>query len=151
MTGLTDRSPADEVLLSVIRAAMAVSVRAADELGDVSAVQLRALTVVWENPGVNLLRLAQAMGVTASKASRLVDRLVAADLVERAPSPQTRREISLALTRSGRDCLQRYDDLRLAELRPRLERLPDEHRDAVIEALRRLVAGDPTGGTEPVT
>jgi len=101
MTGLTDRSPADEVLLSVIRAAMAVSVRAADELGDVSAVQLRALTVVWENPGVNLLRLAQAMGVTASKASRLVDRLARRDLVTVEPDAADRRARVVRPSRAG--------------------------------------------------
>jgi DNA-binding MarR family transcriptional regulator len=149
MTTRVNRTPADEVLLSAIRAAMAVSVRAADELGDVSTVQLRALTVLRENPGANLLQLAQAMGVTVSTTSRLVDRLVAAGFVDRRPSAQTRREISLTLTRTGRARLKRYDDLRLAEVRPCLERLPAGQREAVVEALRSLVGGaDPASVPE---
>src|SRR4051794_5076872 len=65
------RAPADEVLLTAVRWAMAISVRAADELGDLSPVQLRALTVLQENSGVNLNDLAQVMGVTVSTTSRL--------------------------------------------------------------------------------
>ena len=148
MTRRVNHNPEDEVLLAAARAAMAVSVRAADKLGDVSTVQLRALTVLQETPGANLFQLAQGMGVTVSTTSRLVDRLVAAGFVDRRPSAQTRREISLALTRTGRARLRRYDDLRLAGLRACLERIPGEQRDAVVEALR-LVVEKPHLGRSP--
>jgi DNA-binding MarR family transcriptional regulator len=138
------RDPVDEVLLTAVRWAMAISVRAADELGDLSAVQLRALTVLQDNSRGNLNGLAAAMGVTVSTASRLVDRLVAAGLVDRRPSPQTRREISLSLTPAGRGRLQRYDRLRIAEARARLEAVPPDRRDAVLAALEQLV-GDGAG------
>src|SRR3954452_21323566 len=111
MATLRSRDPVDELLLTAVRWAMAISVRAADELGDLSPVQLRALTVLQENSGVNLNDLAQVMGVTVSTTSRLVARLVAAGLVDRKPSPQTRREIRLTLTPAGRGRVQRYDPL----------------------------------------
>jgi DNA-binding MarR family transcriptional regulator len=139
------RDPVDEVLLTAVRWAMAISVRAADELGDLSAVQLRALTVLQDNARGNLNGLAAAMGVTVSTASRLVDRLVAAGLVDRRPSPQTRREISLSLTPAGRGRLQRYDRLRIAEARACLEAVPPDRRDSVLAALEQLV-GD---GADP--
>jgi DNA-binding MarR family transcriptional regulator len=138
------RDPVDEVLLSAVRWAMAISVRAADELGDLSAVQLRALTILPDNARGNLNGLAAAMGVTVSTASRLVDRLVAAGLVDRRPSPQTRREISLSLTPAGRGRLQRYDRLRIVEARARLEAVPRDRRDSVLAALEQLV-GDGAG------
>jgi DNA-binding MarR family transcriptional regulator len=138
------RDPVDEVLLSAVRWAMAISVRAADELGDLSAVQLRALTILQGNARGNLNGLAAAMGVTVSTASRLVDRLVAAGLVDRRPSPQTRREISLSLTPAGRGRLQRYDRLRIVEARARLEAVPRDRRDSVLAALEQLV-GDGAG------
>ena len=138
------RDPVDEVLLSAVRWAMAISVRAADELGDLSAVQLRALTILQDNARGNLNGLAAAMGVTVSTASRLVDRLVAAGLVDRRPSPQTRREISLSLTPAGRGRLQRYDRLRIVEARARLEAVPPDRRDSVLAALEQLV-GDGAG------
>ncbi|WP_256375472.1 MarR family winged helix-turn-helix transcriptional regulator [Modestobacter sp. DSM 44400] len=117
-----------------------MSVRAADQLGPVSLVQLRALTVIDDVGGANLLRLSEGMGVTVSTASRLVDRLVGAGLVDRRPSEVTRREISLSLTPQGRDLLSRYDDLRLQALRQRLDQLPGRRRAAVIDALGDLVA-----------
>jgi DNA-binding MarR family transcriptional regulator len=132
------REPADDVLLNAVRWAMAISVRAADELGDTSPVQLRALTVLQQSPGGNLNDLATAMGVTVSTASRLVDRLVAAGLVDRKPSEQTRREIILTLTRTGHGRLQRYDRLRLAEARVCLEAVPPAARDSVVAALQLL-------------
>jgi DNA-binding MarR family transcriptional regulator len=143
------RTAADEALLTAIRWAMAISVRAADQIGDISPVQLRALTVLQESPGTNLNDLAQAMGVTVSTTSRLVDRLVAAGLVDRRPSPQTRREISLVLTAAGRGRLQRYDRLRLAEARARLEAVPADERDSVITALQQLGrAPDPAAAAD---
>jgi DNA-binding MarR family transcriptional regulator len=135
------RDPVDEVLLAGIRRAMAISVRAADEMGDLSPVQLRALTVLQETPRANLNDLASAMGVTVSTTSRLVDRLVAAGLVDRKPSAQTRREITLTLTRTGRNRLQRYDRLRLAEVRACLDAVPPADRDSVVTALHQLIAG----------
>lgn len=129
----------DEVLLEMLRMAVSVSVRAADEIGDLSPVQLRALTVLSQQEGANLVQLADGMGVTVSTASRLVDRLVAAGLADRRPSPFTRREISLSLSPDGRSLLERYDAIRLEELRARLELLDDAQREDVLRGLSVLV------------
>lgn len=135
----------DDVLVAAARTFVGISVRAADALGSVSLVQLRALTVLDDVDGANLMQLSEGMGVTVSTTSRLVDRLVSAGLVDRRPSESTRREISLSLTPPARDLLSRYDDLRLEALRSRLGRLPQRRRAAVINALRELV------GTEAPT
>ena len=145
---MTDMEAAREssqnaVLVRAARTFVGMSVRAADELGSVSLVQLRALTVIDEIDGANLMQLSQGMGVTVSTASRLVDRLVGAGLVDRRPSEVTRREITLCLTQPGRALLGRYDDLRLEALHKRLDQLPPRRRTAVIKALADLV------GTEP--
>lgn len=133
----------DDVLLDGLRMALGISVRAADELDDVSPVQLRALTVLRENPRSNLVQLAEAMGVTVSTASRLVDRLVASHLATRKPSIQTRREVTLGLTRPGRSMLQRYDRIRLDSARACLAHMPMADRDRLVAALRVLVEGVP--------
>ena len=147
-TGSTGTLPEDDVLVSAARTFVGISVRAADELGSVSLVQLRALTVLYDIDGANLMQLSNGMGVTVSTASRLVDRLVAAELVDRRPSETTRREISLGLTRQGRALLSRYDDLRLQELRRLLDQLPQRRRAALVEALGDLVTAEPpTPGT----
>jgi DNA-binding MarR family transcriptional regulator len=130
---------ADEVLLGLARMAMDASVRAADDLGGVSPVQLRALTALRQMKTANLAALAEEMGVTVSTASRLVDRLVSAEWVDRTPSPQNRREISLTLSDTGRKMLRRYDRHRVQRLSECLDLVPPERRDAVVDALAELV------------
>jgi DNA-binding MarR family transcriptional regulator len=131
-------APEDDVLLRLARTVVGISTRAADELGRLSVVQLRALTVLRGLGAGNLGQLATGMGVTVSTASRLVDRLVAAGLVDRRPSPHSRREVALAVTGLGAELLERYDELRLVELRALLDRLPADRRPHVLAALAEL-------------
>lgn len=135
-----ERTATDETLLAVARLMMDVSVRAADDLGGLSPVQLRALAALRVADGTNLVGLAEEMGVTVSTASRLVDRLVAAGRVHRGPSPHNRREVSLTLTEAGRALLRRFDDARLLRLRTHLAQLPPARQDAVVAALWELAA-----------
>ena len=137
--GTRGRTPEDDVLVRAARTFVGMSVRAADRLGPVSLVQLRALTVIDEADGANLMQLSDGMGVTVSTASRLVDRLVGAGLIDRRPSEATRREIAINLTAEGQSLLGHYDDLRLQALHRRLEQLPRRRRTAVIGALVDLV------------
>jgi DNA-binding MarR family transcriptional regulator len=132
----------DDVLMATLRLAMGISVQAADAVGDdVSTVQLRALTLVARDPGCNLGRLARAMGVALSTASRLVERLVAGGLVDRRTSDTNRREVTLRLTEHGVRTLARYDAIRLQGLRRVFEQVEPEHRDAVLTGLRLLTRG----------
>ena len=144
-----DRKTDDDVLLDALRMAVGISVRAADELDGLSPVQLRALTVLRENPRANLARLAQAMGVTVSTASRLVDRLIAGGLATRKPSDRTRREVTLGLTRTGRAALQRYDRLRLDSLRVCLAHMPPRITGDLLAALHGVVAALPAVSESP--
>ncbi|SFP09814.1 DNA-binding transcriptional regulator, MarR family [Geodermatophilus dictyosporus] len=130
----------DEVLIGLARTVVGISTRAAAELGGVSLVQLRALTVLAELPDAPLAHLARGVGGGVSTTSRLVDRLVVAGLVDRRPSTASRRSISLRLTPRGADLLDRYDRLRLAELRTGLAGLPEGRRDAVLGALADFAA-----------
>jgi DNA-binding MarR family transcriptional regulator len=128
----------DDVLLALARRAMDASVRASEDIGGVSPVQLRALTALRQKGEANLAQLAEEIGITVSTASRLVDRLVSADWVHRATSPSNRREISLTLTAAGRRLLRRYDRRRVALLKEWVERVPVERRADVLAALATL-------------
>jgi DNA-binding MarR family transcriptional regulator len=148
--GHVSRSAQDEALLVLARAAVGISTRAADRLGELSVVQLRALTVLRELGTANLGRLAEALDVTVSTTSRLVDRLVAAGLAERRPSPRTRREIELRVSDAGDEVLDRYDDLRLEDLRGGLDRLLEDRRDDVLAALLEFGAAASVHGAAVV-
>jgi DNA-binding MarR family transcriptional regulator len=113
---------------------MGISTAAADRLGEVSVVQLRALTVLRHLGTATLGELAEGMNVTVSTASRLVDRLVSAGLVRREMSPRSRRELALRVAPDGDDVLDRYDEHRLDALRAALGRLPSDDRAAALAA-----------------
>ncbi|MGY1697712.1 MULTISPECIES: MarR family winged helix-turn-helix transcriptional regulator [unclassified Geodermatophilus] len=131
---------ADEVLLDLARGVVGVSTRAASELGPVSVVQLRALTVLRHCPDASLAELARGVGGGVSTTSRLVDRLVVAGLVDRRPSPASRRAVSLRLSPAGEELLDRYDALRLTELRAALAALGGGRRDDVLAVLGGFAA-----------
>lgn len=144
------RTPDDAVLLALARAVIGLSTRAADRLGGVSVVQLRALTVLRDLGTATLGELAGGMGVTVSTTSRLVDRLVTAGLVVREPSPRSRRELALRIAPDGQATLDRYDELRLGTLRAGLDGLADGERQAVVSALAAFAAAVPAEQPEPV-
>jgi DNA-binding MarR family transcriptional regulator len=125
----------DDALLALARGMIGLSTRAADELGQVSVVQLRALTMLRELQPASLVQLAEGIGVTASTTSRLVDRLVAGGFVDRRTSPESRRQIELRLSPDGEATLDRYDMLRVSGMAAALEQIPGDRRDAVVEAL----------------
>jgi DNA-binding MarR family transcriptional regulator len=133
----------DDVLLGLARMSMDASVRASEDVGGVSPVQLRALTSLRQKGEANLAQLAEDIGITVSTASRLVDRLVSAEWVHRAASETNRREISLTLTGTGKRLLRRYDRRRVVLLKECLERVPAERRDAVVGALAELTRPKP--------
>ena len=134
---------ADEVLLDTVRLAMGISVRAADAVGaDVSPVQLRALKAVSADPGGNLGRLAETLGVALSTASRLVERLVSAGMVDRRTSEVNRREVTLRLTELGASTLSHYDAMRLEGMQRVLDQLSPDERDVVMTGLRLLTQGE---------
>lgn len=139
------RSAGDEALLAVARLAMDASVRAADDLGGLSPVQLRALTALTQRTGANLAQLADDMGVAVSTASRLVDRLVAAGWVHRRTPAHNRREIRLTLTPEGTTLLRGFDDRRLTRLRRHLDAVAADRQEAVVAALVELSRGGEVG------
>ena len=120
---------------------MDASVRASEDVGGVSPVQLRALTSLRQKGELNLAQLAEDIGITVSTGSRLVGRLVSAGWVSRAPSASNRRELSLTLTDPGTQLLRRYDRRRVVLLKECLERVPADRRAAVLEALAELTSG----------
>jgi DNA-binding MarR family transcriptional regulator len=63
--------------------------------------QLRALLFVRRNPGTDLSQLAEHVGVSLPAGSALVERLVRADLLDRATDPGERRRLQLHLTALG--------------------------------------------------
>ncbi len=85
-----------------------ITTRAARELRAVglSIPQFDLLSVVWEREGLSQQDVAERLYVTKGNVSGLVDRLAAADLVERRALPDDRRSYALFLTEKGREVVE---------------------------------------------
>ena len=112
----------------------------------VPPAQLRVLAIVAENRHTNMNRLAEALEVVPSSASRLCDRLEATGLLRRVPDPRDRREVRLLLTSSARRLLDRLRDRRREALAEVLDRMPASDRAELVRSLQAFAhaagAGD---------
>ena len=101
----------------------------------VPPTQLRVLTIIADNHRTTVNRLAAALDVVPSSASRLCDRLEATGLLRRLPDPSDRREVRLALTPSGRTLLDGLRDGRRAALAEVLSRMGPSTREDLVRGL----------------
>jgi DNA-binding MarR family transcriptional regulator len=101
----------------------------------VPPAQLRVLTIVARNRHTNMSRLAEALDVVPSSASRLCDRLEATGMLRRVPDPRDRREVRLLLTPAARHMLDDLRERRRAALAEVLERMSPGGRQDLVRAL----------------
>jgi DNA-binding MarR family transcriptional regulator len=101
----------------------------------VPPAQLRVLTIIASNRHTNMSRLAEALDVVPSSASRLCDRLEATGLLRRVPDPRDRREVRLMLTPAARKLLAGVREARRRALADVLGRMPEPARQELVRAL----------------
>ncbi len=101
----------------------------------VPPAQLRVLTIISRSEHSNMSRLADALDVAPSSASRLCDRLEATGLLRRVPDPRDRREVRLMLTPAALRLLDELRERRQAALAQVLERMSPARRQELVRAL----------------
>jgi DNA-binding MarR family transcriptional regulator len=101
----------------------------------VPRTQLRVLTIVAAADHTNMSRLAEALEVVPSSASRLCDRLEATGLLRRVPDPRDRREVRLLLTPAAHRLLEDLRDRRRRALEEVLARMTPAGRGDLVRAL----------------
>ncbi|MDB5569854.1 MAG: MarR family transcriptional regulator [Hyphomicrobiales bacterium] len=99
-----------------------------------SVPQCDILTTLTEREGITQSELAERLYVTKGNISGLIDRLVAAGLVERRASAEDRRSHAVFLTQAGRDAAMTGIAEQRAFVRESLAMLPPE-KLAAFEAL----------------
>jgi DNA-binding MarR family transcriptional regulator len=108
----------------------------------ITATQYTALTVLEQHDGLPAAQLARRSFVTAQSTADLVRALEQRGLITRERNAENRRELSIRLTRAGRELLAEYaDDVRALERRmvgELAERQVDELRIALTKAWRAL-------------
>jgi DNA-binding MarR family transcriptional regulator len=130
-------------LETAARGLLALSTQAVSNLpGGLSLTQLRALAAAEQVGSCTLGTLAEALVISTSSASRLVDRLVAAGVLDRRLSETNRREVTVEVTTAGRRLLRAYESARRAVFAELLRKLSAGETRALLrglEAVRRHV------------
>jgi DNA-binding MarR family transcriptional regulator len=108
-------------------------------------VEFTILSLVNENPGSSLSRLAQALAVTAPNITMWIDRLEERGLVQRERSETDRRAQHLGVTPKGRQLVQKATQRVLDGEREVLGHLSDAERAILIELLHKVACSRPAG------
>jgi DNA-binding MarR family transcriptional regulator len=115
--------------------ALVLATSVANDNSGVSAAQLRVLGVVDQAGSVNLTQLAVALHTAPSSASRLCDRLEAADLLRRTADERDRREVWLVLTPTARRLLDDLGRQRQETIAAVLRRMSQDDCAALLQGL----------------
>src|SRR6266487_5689737 len=110
---------------------------------DLTIAQLRTLLVLAEEGPLVIGQIAQRLGIGLSTGGHLVDRLVQADLAERAEDAGDRRRTLARLTPKGEDLYARLLNHPL-QMQSLIQKLSDSDMAALLQglqALNRLVDG----------
>jgi DNA-binding MarR family transcriptional regulator len=151
--GKTKGSEAYDEVESVLRASRAllgvVARSIAEALESVTLPQFRVLVVLASSGPVPIGILAAKLGSVPSTSSRLLDRMEEAGLVARQPSPDSRREVLIALRPRGAAIVQEATERRRQAIAGILHGLDSTQRDAIVAALDTFsaAAGEPAPET----
>lgn len=105
---------------------------------DLTVPQFRALLFINGHPATSLSDVADHIGLTLPTLSKMVDGLVARNLVIRKPCPEDRRRIELTITSRGQvqlESARKGTQDRLAEV---LSSLSEADRNLVLQASQAL-------------
>ena len=138
-----------DALLTASRLLVAISVRSISQVDEtITMAQFRTLVILSNQGPINLATLAGLLGVQPSATGRMVDRLVAAELIDRLPHPTSRRELLATLTGRGREVVRQVTEHRRAEIARIVRNMQAGERRRLVQALKAFTA---TGGEPDAT
>lgn len=105
---------------------------------DLSVPKFRVLIFLNRNEGASLSDIAEHMGLTLPSMSRMIDGLVARNMVIRQMDPGDRRRVTLAPTALGRTVMHSAYEATAARLAERLAALPASGCRTILKAMRIL-------------
>ncbi|MFJ9112270.1 MarR family winged helix-turn-helix transcriptional regulator [Streptomyces sp. NPDC102283] len=103
-----------------------------------STSQLRLMYVVDREDGIRMRTVCERLASAAPTVTRMCDRLQAIGFLERLPSPDNGREITLRLTPTGRRHLQRIREQRDTMLHQAIDNMAPTERRALAHGLAGL-------------
>ena len=139
-----------DAVLTASRLLISLSARSIAAVEDsITLPQFRLLVVLHTRGPLRHSTLSEHLGVTPSTASRMVDRLVAVDMVRRDASPNSRREIMVELTDDGQQVVRQVTAKRRKEIAKIVAKMPEDTLRGLVDALNAFAeaGGEPPIGT----
>lgn len=136
-----------DAVLTASRLLVAVSARSIAGVDEsITIPQFRLLVVLDSRGPLKLTTLAEHLAVNPSTATRMLDRLVAAELISREANPASRRELVVGLTGTGSAVVRKVTRRRRAEITRIVSRMPVSTRHGLVRALTAFTdaGGEPT-------
>jgi DNA-binding MarR family transcriptional regulator len=138
-----------DAMLTASRLLVAVSARSIASVDEsITLPQFRLLVVLRSRGPLKLATLAEHLGVNPSTATRMIDRLIGANLVSRHVNPSSRREVVVGLTETGASVVSTVTQRRRKQIAGIVARMPGKYRRGLVEALE---AFNEAGGEPPVS
>ena len=107
---------------------------------DLNMAQYGTLMRLHHQDKCGVSDIGDQLGITHPAASQLVEKLVQNGLVERTEAAHDRRVRQLALTSKGRALVQSSLEARLGWTRALGESIPNDRREAIVQAMTELIA-----------
>ena len=104
--------------------------------GSVNKTQCFLIVEIGRKPGISVKELAEILRIDKSGVSRLVEDLVQKDYVERRPSTEDRRFVTLHLLSKGQERFEKIEHDMYYRFEKILEHIPENKREQVMESLR---------------
>lgn len=147
-TALMDPIPVTEqVVIGIMRAGWALESRL-DKFASTWGITLMQFNVIRicyvrdpENLGIPSGTIGAALAKRVPDVSRLLDRLVKAGLIERAPAPDDRRVVLIRLTTKGFDLVEKIHAPLLEHNRALFEHLTEAEQQRLANGLARAFEG----------
>jgi DNA-binding MarR family transcriptional regulator len=110
--------------------------------------QLRSLFLVVNKGSTNFTKLAEALGVTPSNVTGIIDRLEEQGLVNRTQNPEDRREMTLQATDKGKSLVANLKETGINHMTQILSYLSLEELAALSRGLSAFIAAANSQGGE---
>ncbi|CAM3515806.1 MarR family transcriptional regulator [Mycobacterium frederiksbergense] len=143
-----------DALLTASRLLVAISARSIADVDETLTIpQFRTLVILTNHGPVKLATLAGLLDVQPSTTGRMVERLVAAGLLDRRQNPDSRRELVVDLTARGREVVTAVTAVRRTALADVVAQMPSADRQGLVRALSAFTraGGEPAAPSSPET
>lgn len=102
----------------------------------VNKTQCFLIVEIGRKPGISVKELADILRIDKSGVSRLVEDLVQKEFVERKPSAEDRRFVTLNLLPKGQERFEKIEHDMYYRFKEVLEQIPEDKQEQVVEALK---------------